>query len=439
MRRILAQTLNYAPDEIGIPKYSTETADFLGQSNFAVRVVTAPPYYPRWQVNDGYRAWWYQRDHHNGIPLLRCPLYVPEKVTGAKRMLHLGSYGVSSAAPVLWQALRHRPHAMFATAPALTAAPATAVAARAVGAVSFLHVQDFEIDIALQMGLLKGGRAASLLQAFERWVLRQFSYVSAPSPAMVRRLVEKGCAPERTFLFRNWGDTKAIHPRVDGRRWRARHGIADHEAVVLYSGNLAEKQGVFILIEAAREMQHKTSMRLVICGEGPTKAQLLNRAQGLNNVTILPLQPAADLPELLAAADIHVLPQLPEADNLVLPSKLSGMLASGRPVVATVGPSSGIADEIAGGGRIVPPGDHQALAQALIALGEDATQRNALGARARQQAERNWDKEVILSGFMERVHGAIDENEQRLGRRPSRIVPSYALDTGSVSSRDEAA
>jgi colanic acid biosynthesis glycosyl transferase WcaI len=424
MRRLLVQTLNYAPDEIGIPKYSTETADFLNGSGFAVRAVTAPPYYPRWQVSDGYRAWWYQQDRHNGIPLLRCPLYVPNKVTGAKRMLHLGSYGVSSAAPVLTQALRHRPHAVFATAPALTAAPATALAARAVGAVSFLHVQDFEIDIALQMGLLKNGRAAAALQAFERWVLSRVTYVTAPSPAMVRRLIEKGCAPERTFLFRNWGDTKAIHPHVDGRRWRAKHGIADHETMVLYSGNLAEKQGVFILIEAARAMQQKPHMRLVICGEGPTKAQLMDRALGLPNVTILPLQPAADLPELLSAADIHVLPQLPEADNLVLPSKLSGMLASGRPVVATVGASSGIADEIAGGGRIVPPGDPRALAQALIALGEDAAQRRVLGALARQQAERNWDKEVILNGFMERVHHAIDENEQRRGRQLSRTISS---------------
>jgi colanic acid biosynthesis glycosyl transferase WcaI len=308
-----------------------------------------------------------------------------------------------------------------------------------VGAISFLHVQDFEIDIALQMGMLKSGRAAAALQAFERWVLSQFSYVTAPSPAMVRRLVEKGCAPERTFLFRNWGDTKAIHPGADGRQWRARHGIVESETMVLYSGNLAEKQGVFVLLEAARAMQHQPNLRLVICGEGPTKAQLVDRARGLDNVTILPLQPAADLPELLAAADIHVLPQLAEADDLVLPSKLSGMLASGRPVVATVSPFSGIAHEIAGGGRIVPPGDPQALAQALIALAGDISQRRVLGALARQQAERNWDKAVILNSFMERVHHAIDENEHRLGRQLSRSIPSSMRSVEPVEHTKEAA
>jgi len=120
---------------------------------------------------------------------------------------------------------------------------------------------------------------------------------------------------------------------------------------------------------------------------------------GFAHVRWLPLQPAARLNDLLNAADLHLLPQRPDAADLVMPSKLAFMLASGRPVVAGVAPGTALARAIEGAGLAVPPGDATAMAAAVRALTEDSPRRHALGEGARSRALAEWDREAILTMF----------------------------------------
>src|SRR5690606_20488324 len=120
-------------------------------------------------------------------------------------------------------------------------------------------------------------------------------------------------------------------------------------------------------------------------------------AEGLANVLFKPLQPYEKLNELLAVADIHVLPQRGDAADLVLPSKLTNMLASGRPVVATASAGTQVAALVRDCGIVVPPGDAAALVQALVTLADSAELRSSLGRVARALAEQLWDKDRLLS------------------------------------------
>jgi colanic acid biosynthesis glycosyl transferase WcaI len=133
-----------------------------------------------------------------------------------------------------------------------------------------------------------------------------------------------------------------------------------------------------------------------LCGEGPRKSILQALAGGLDNVQFLPLQPHARLGELLNTADFHLIPQLAEAADLVLPSKLGGIFASGRPVIAMASAGTGLAMEVGDAGLIVSPGDAEALAVAMRELAENSDLRAALGARARQRALEKWDKKSVL-------------------------------------------
>lgn len=405
--RLLIQGLNYAPDRIGIPKYTTEMAEWLVGRGWQVGVVTAAPYYPDWRIPPGYSGLRYARENRNGVGLVRCPFYVPARPTGTRRLLHLGSFALSAGPALLREAVRFRPDAVLGIAPALMAAPLTLAAARAIGRPALLHVQDFELDIAFGLGLMRGQAVQRLLTRVERAVYRGFDLVSAPSLAMVSRLVAKGCRPESAIEFRNWADTAAIRPDVCGAAMRQELGVAEGHTMALYSGNLSEKQGASLLVAAARLMQDDPSLRMVICGEGPARAAIAREVAGLANVSLLPLQTQERLPALLAAADIHLLPQLAGAEDLVLPSKLSGMLASGRPVVATVNPSSGIAREIGDAGIVVPAGDAAALAAGVRLLAADPDRRAEMGRRGRARAERFWAKESVLSGFETALTGLI--------------------------------
>jgi colanic acid biosynthesis glycosyl transferase WcaI len=287
-------------------------------------------------------------------------------------------------------------------APSLIAAPVALLAARLAGAKAWLHVQDFELEAAQATGLVSSGFFGRLAAAFERRVLRSFDRVSTISPQMCARLIAKGVAPERVIELRNWAEIDAIRPLGDPSPYRAEWGIAAPH-IALYSGNIANKQGIEIVLEAARLLAHRKDIAFVICGEGPNRANLERLADGLPNVTLHDLQPRERLGELLGLASVHLLPQLADAADLVLPSKLANMLASGRPVVATAAPGTGIADEVADCGVSVTPGDAWGVAVAIETLIDDEPRRRALGQAARERAEQRWSRAAILARFLDQA------------------------------------
>ncbi len=137
--------------------------------------------------------------------------------------------------------------------------------------------------------------------------------------------------------------------------------------VVLYSGNIGAKQGLDVLLAAAERLKDRPDLHVIIAGEGPVKADLEKRYGHLPAVRFLPFQPYERLNEFLNLADLHALPQERGAADLVLPSKLGGMLASGRPVVVTADIGTELATFVAGAAVVVPPGDAGALADAIVA------------------------------------------------------------------------
>lgn len=416
--RILVLGINYAPDLIGVAKYTTELCENLTASGHAVRVVTAPPYYPDWKIPEQYRSRWYAHQRLNDVDIIRVPIYVPNRPSAAKRLIHHASFLLSAAAPLLATAVRWRPDLVFAVAPSLLSAPIAALAARAAAAASWLHIQDLEVDAAFELGLLKNHRARRLMLGVERMILRMFERVSTISPQMMRCLEQKGVASERLYELRNWVDTSVIVSGARATSFRSELGLKETDIVLLYSGAMSHKQGLELIIEAARAISSShPSLHFVLCGNGPVKDALIRMADGLSNVHFLPLQPSERLPELLSTADIHLLPQKAQVADLVLPSKLAGMLASGRPVVAMAEPQTGIAMETQGAGLIVPPGDAVALADAVIALAQNGDLRAEFGAAARLRAEQTWDRASVI-GSIEREFRALPPRIARSAARP---------------------
>lgn len=234
----------------------------------------------------------------------------------------------------------------------------------------------------------------------EKVVLRAFDQVSSISPAMTGLLARKGVEAEKIYELRNWVDVDAIQALPGGQgAYRSATGVPDDHLVALYSGNMAAKQGIEMLADVARRLDaDKVPVTFLFCGDGPARATLEEYCGGLGNVRFLPLQPVERLNELLNTADIHLLPQRPEAADLVLPSKLTGMLASGRPVVAMAQSGSGLASEVEGCGLAVEP-TAAAMAAGILTLSQDAAARARFGATARQRAEERWRKSAIIDGF----------------------------------------
>ncbi|WHG95737.1 WcaI family glycosyltransferase [Escherichia coli] len=166
--KILVYGINYSPELTGIGKYTGEMVEWLAAQGHEVRVITAPPYYPQWQVGENYSAWRYKREE-GAATVWRCPLYVPKQPSTLKRLLHLGSFAVSSFFPLMAQR-RWKPDRIIGVVPTLFCTPGMRLLAKLSGARTVLHIQDYEVDAMLGLGLAgkgKGGKVAQLATAFE--------------------------------------------------------------------------------------------------------------------------------------------------------------------------------------------------------------------------------------------------------------------------------
>jgi colanic acid biosynthesis glycosyl transferase WcaI len=390
--RILVHAINYRPELIGPAKCTAEMCEWLAARGHEVTVVAPPPYYPQWRVAAPYSQRRYATSTESGVRVRRTPIWIPKRPGGLARILHTFSFALSSL-PILIAESFQRPDIVFVTEPSFLNLPAAWLAARLSGAHAWLHIQDFEIDLAYDLGQLRRGR--QFAAAIERWASRRFDVVSSISRSMRDRARAKRIARNDLFLFPNWVDAKSIRPLRSPSVFRLRLGIAEHQTVALYSGSLGAKQGIEMIVEAARGTEG-LPIQFVICGEGVAADSLKAAAAGLSNVQFLPLQRTEDLNALLNLADIHLLPQRVGSEGSLFPSKLIGMLASGRPVVAMAAPGSEIADSIDGCGIRVDYGNVAAFSAAIRRLSVERTERLAMGQRARQRALGCFRQDLIL-------------------------------------------
>lgn len=401
--KILLLGLNYAPEPIGIGPYTTGLAEALAQAGHEVRVIAGNPYYPQWRALAGQRGW--RRQHEGMVQVDRVPHFIPKAPGGFGRLLQQASFALAAAPGMFIQALVWRPHRVIAIAPGLMAAPVALAAARIAGATAWLHVQDFELEAAQATGLMPRTRLIVRgLESLERALLGAFDRVSTISPSMCRRLMQKGVRREAVSEQRNWAAQDLVSPLGRPSRFRSEWNITTPH-VALYAGALGHKQGTELVVAAARRLAHRTELTFVLCGNGPHRSALERQAEGLANIRFHDLQPAEHLSELLGLATMHILPLIAGAADLVLPSKLPNMLASGRPVIATAAKGTGLFDEIHGCGLAVEPGSIASLCAGIERLIAEPVLAEDLGRAARRRAELRWHRETILAGFV----GAIEE------------------------------
>ncbi|XQS16957.1 colanic acid biosynthesis fucosyltransferase WcaI [Citrobacter telavivensis] len=401
--RILVYGINYSPELTGIGKYTGEMVEWMAREGHEVRVITAPPYYPQWKVGARYSAWRYRREEGDAT-VWRCPLYVPKQPSTLKRLLHLGSFALSSFFPLMAQR-RWKPDRIIGVVPTLFCTPGMRLLAKLSGARTVLHIQDYEVDAMLGLGLAgngKAGKVAQLATAFERSGLHNVDNVSTISRSMMNKAQEKGVAAEKVIFFPNWSEVARFQNVSDDEviTLRQQLGLPDDKKIILYSGNIGEKQGLENVIMAAEQLREQPLI-FAIVGQGGGKARLekMARDRGLHNVLFFPLQPYEALPALLKMGDCHLVVQKRGAADAVLPSKLTNILAVGGNAVITAEPETELGqlcDNVTGIAVCVEPESVDALVTG-IAQALAMPKNNTV---AREYAERTLDKENVLRQFI---------------------------------------
>ena len=281
----------------------------------------------------------------------RGPFYVPQTVSGYTRLLHDFSFLASSA----WTWMRKLPRnfdVVLCIYPPLPIGIFPLLYKWLRGTPFVFHVQDLQVDAARQLGIIRRPGLLSFLEKFERYFMQRANLVTTISPGMQEKILKKGIAREKVQLFPNWVNTAELYPMEGDERLflKQKYGYRPEDQVVLYSGNLGEKQGLDCLLHTAALAQRQNYRRLKfhIVGEGAVKQQLLKLSQelGLQNVRFAPLVPKAELGQLLNMADLHVILQKKGATDLVMPSKLSSILACGGIPLVGAEAGSGLRQEV---------------------------------------------------------------------------------------------
>lgn len=408
--KLLLLSLNYAPELTGIGKYNGELVDALSTRGITSYVVTAPPYYPEWRRHKGYKNWWSSERKGGFVEVYRCPLYVPSNPSTFKRLLHLASFAFSSACRLL-TLLSKKPDVVLVVQPSLFCAPAALLYSKLTGAKSVLHIQDFEVDAMFGLGMSNSSALKRCAQAFETFLMKRFDVVSSISFSMLERAKSKGAEDNQLHYFPNWADLAFVTPAISGDSLRNRWQLEKDDYVVLYSGNVGEKQGLEIILDAAQVMRDEAALnnpkvKFIIIGNGANRLRLEAQAKtlGLSNVQFKPLQPWELMPQILAMADLHLVVQKRGAADAVLPSKLTNILSAGGHALVTAEPDTElgkIAQKFPGIYDCVEPETPTVFVAALSKLAAKGRQeKNAI---ARQYAEQNMDINNILDSFTERL------------------------------------
>lgn len=398
--KVLVWGINYAPESTGIAPYNAALCEFLRAAGHEPRMLTGFAYYPAWRKQAQDRGQWFRTDDVRGVPVHRCWHYVPPRVSAFKRILHEGTFVLTTFGRAL---TLPKADVVVVVSPPLLLGAAAALLGRLHGVPFVFHAQDLQPDAAVGLGMLKPGRFTKVLYRLEALAYARAARVAGISRGMLRAFAAKGVPPEKTVYFPNGVRFPAGEATPAPGQWRAKHGFAPGDFLAVYSGNLGVKQGLDVLVDAAQTVRDPR-VKIVICGDGAARERLRTRIdrQPRPNLVLLPLQDDGDYRAMLADLDLCVITQQAGTGQFFFPSKLLSALAAARPVLAVADADSELALALDEGkfGMRVPPGRPAELAAALDrAAGLEPAARQALGEAGRRFGTR-FEFEQVLADFL---------------------------------------
>ena len=358
---------HFAPDVAPTGTVATRIVEELGALGHELHVVTALPWYREHRIEPGFEG---KLVRHEDTPWGRVsrvhPFPVSDKTDILRRAAAFGGFSVLSA---LVGVKKQETDGVLAMSPPLTLGLTGWFAARRAGVPFVFNVQDVYPDVAVELGVLTNERVIAAARRLERFCYGRADAVTVLSEDLKANLAAKVADPYKVRVIPNFVDTDSIRPAPKDNAYRHEHGLVG-KTVVMYAGNVGFSQSLELVIDAAGALAHDDSLVFVINGNGSARAALQDKARGLTNVVFVDMQPSERLPEVLAAADLHLVPLKRNLARASVPSKTLSILAAGRPLLASVDPGSEVARICArsGAGVAVEPEDAEAFTKAVAEL-----------------------------------------------------------------------
>ena len=393
--RVLIVT-HYFPPETGAPqaRLSGLAATWAADGD-GVTVLTGMPNHPTGVLPPAYRRAVRRREHHDGYRVIRTWLYAtPNEGVARKTLGHLSF--MASSVLLGWRASGPA-DVVVVSSPTFFSILSGWLLARLKRARFVVEIRDLWPAIFVELGVLTNRLVIGALERLELAAYAAADQVVVVSEGFRADLIRRGVPPQKVHTIRNGVDlgrfSSGPESYVDRDGRRARLGAGPDDCLVLYAGTHGISQSLSTVADAAALLDGR-AIRFAFVGDGADKKRLQRRVNelGLRNVVLLPGVPSAEMPALLAAADICLVPlrNVPLFASFI-PSKMFEYLAAGKAVIGSVtGEAAQVLAEA--GAVVVPPEDSGSLAAAIAALAADPQLRAEIGRVGRVFAERHYDR-----------------------------------------------
>jgi colanic acid biosynthesis glycosyl transferase WcaI len=398
--RILILSINYWPEVTGIGAFTTYRAEYLAACGHHVEVCTTFPYYPEWRVPASYKGRLSSSEERNGVRIFRSFAYIPYPVTALRRILHEGTFILSS---LICACFRKRPDVLLVVSPPLGLAASAIFLSRIWRIPYVFDVEDLQPDSAADLGMLPSS-AVKFLYSVEGAAYRNAALVTTLTNSMRQRIIAKGIPEQKVELVEpRMDDSLADLSLAEGESFRKRYNL-DDVFLVTYSGNMGVKQGLGVVLDAAELNRFDLSTLFLLVGSGADCDRLRRRAAELKlpNVRFLPLLDETDFRGLVAASGICLVTQQKSVSEVAFPSKIVTYMAAACPVISSVNAETEVAEitRESGAGKVVGPEDPEALLTAIRELRENDLRE--IGRNGRNYASRRWAAGQVL-GHLEQT------------------------------------
>lgn len=403
---VVIVTAWFPPESAPFGQMMFELARYLGAAGLSVDVITNVPNHPSGHVYAGFSNRVFSESALGpGVRVVR--LGIVPRFRGGRappgRLYRLVSFLWFTIAAGVAVLLRHKPRVIFAVLQPLTVAVPLLAAARLRRAKVIFNVQDLHPDALVDIGLVKNRSVIAALRFLERLAYRCADALAVICDGFRDHCIARGADPAHVEVIPNWINLDEIRPQLQASRLRAEIGIPNEAFVALYAGTIGLVSGADVLIDACARLPPDSAIRVVFVGEGQLVPLLKEKASRLapDTFCFLPFQPRDRLNDVQSLADVSVVTLLPGHGRTSVPSKVLGYMAAGRPVIAAVDLDSETARLIhaAGAGWVVPPGDPNSLARALLDAQRDEDKRHRCGRSGRRYLEDHHRQDAVLERY----------------------------------------
>jgi glycosyltransferase involved in cell wall biosynthesis len=338
------------------------------------------------------------RERHDGVEIVR----VASTAFDRRRLLLRATNYSTYLAQSLFTALRaERPDVVLCMTDPPVIADVALLVARKFDAPFVVISQDVFPEVAVELKRLDNPVVVAALRYAIRFYLQRADRVVAIGETMSTRLAEKGADPGNVVVIPNWVDVDALTPRARDNDWAREQQLVD-PFVVMHSGNIGHAQNLDSLIRSATFLRDLGNLRIVLIGGGARRQELkdLARLLEVEQVRFLGYQPREVLPESLSSADVHVVGLARGLSGYVVPSRLYGILAVGRPVIVAADAESETAQVVleAEAGVVVPPNRPELLAAAIRKAHDGELDLETMGRNGREYV-RGADRAVAIGRY----------------------------------------